>query len=659
METTKHEHEHEHEHSQSCGCGCGCHDEHEHSHGDENHTLKIARLAVGTIILIVCIIAENFGFFGLAEETVSIGAKIALAAAYLILGYDVIISAVRSLFSKHALAETFLMTVATIGAIAIGDFPEACAVMLFYQIGELLEDIAVGRSRDSISKLMDIRPDRALIRRGDTWADVSPDEIAVGETILVKPGEKVPLDGIVSSGSSSLDTRALTGESLPCDISAGGTILSGSVNLTSPLEITVTKEFGESTASKIIDLVENAGAVKSRSESVISRFAKIYTPAVVALAAAVAIIPSLITGDWATWVNRGLVTLVTSCPCALVVSVPLTYFAGLGTASRHGLLIKGSTYLEALADVSCVALDKTGTLTKGVFSVSAIRAENTSDDTVLRHAAYAELFSSHPIARSITREYEAAGGVTNEAEISDYSEFAGRGVRVNHSSDGIIVAGRADFLAECGISAANPTAAGGTVVHVAANGRYEGYIIISDEIKPESAELVRELNNSGAEVVMLTGDSEASAAAVAKTLGIKKYKSALLPDGKVGAIEELLDGRRTRGGKLVFVGDGINDAPSLARADVGIGMGGIGSDAAIEAADAVLMTDDLSVICKVIRLARRVRRTIRENITFALAVKIILILLGWIGISSMWWAVFGDVGVLLIVIANSMRVSRA
>ncbi len=656
MEKTKHEHEHEH--VQSCGCGCGCHDEHEHSHGDENHTLKIARLAVGTIILIVCIIAENFGFFGLAEKTVSLGAKIALSVAYIILGYDVVISAIRSLFSKHALAETFLMTIATVGAIAIGDFPEACAVMLFYQIGELLEDIAVGRSRDSISKLMDIRPDRALVRRGDTWTDVSPDEIAVGETILVKPGEKVPLDGIVSSGSSSLDTRALTGESLPCDISVGDAILSGSVNLTSPLEITVAKEFGESTASKIIDLVENAGAVKSRSESVISRFAKIYTPAVVALSAAVALIPSLITGDWVTWVNRGLVTLVTSCPCALVVSVPLTYFAGLGTASRLGLLIKGSTYLEALADVSCVALDKTGTLTKGVFSVSAIRAENTSDDTVLQHAAYAEHFSSHPIARSITREFESLGCAVNEAEIADYSEFAGRGVKVDHVTDGVILAGRADFLAECGISVPKTNAVG-TVVYVAANGEYEGYIVISDEIKHESAELVRELNNSGAEVVMLTGDSEAAAAAVAKTLGIKKYKSALLPDGKVGAIEELLDGKRTRGGKLVFVGDGINDAPSLARADVGIGMGGIGSDAAIEAADAVLMTDDLSVICKIIRLARRVKSIIRENITFALAVKIVLILLGWIGISSMWWAVFGDVGVLLIVIANSMRVSRA
>lgn len=637
------EHENIHEHEGCC--------EHCHEHGEENRVAQIVHIALGAALLALGIAADHFGFI---ERIPTIAVFV---ISYLILGYDVALRAARNLLKLRPLDEAFLMTVATLGAFAIGELPEACAVMLFYQLGELLEDVAVDRSRESIIKLMDIRPDRATVLRGGEWVDADPDDVAIGDTILVKPGEKIPLDGVLTRGGTSLDTHALTGESIPRDVTEGDDILSGAVNLTSPIEIRVTKGFGDSTASKIIELVENAQAVKSRGESVISRFAKIYTPAVVAIAVAVALIPSIITGEWATWVYRGLVTLVISCPCALVVSVPLTYFAGLGTASRLGVLVKGSSYLEALSDLSVIALDKTGTLTKGVFEVSRISpADGVSETDLLRHAAAAERFSNHPIACSILRAAEREGAA-DERAVSDSREIAGRGVSAVHETDGLILAGNAALLEEHGI-AVSSTGEHGTIVHVAAGGRYEGYILIADEIKGESSSFVSEMKKSGVSVVMLTGDAEGTAAAVADEVGIERYKAELLPAGKVSAIEEMIEDCRSHGGKLAFVGDGINDAPSLARADVGIGMGGIGSDAAIEAADAVLMTDDLGAIPRAIHVSRKVRRIIRENITLALAVKLALIVLSWLGKSSMWWAVFGDVGVLLIVIANSLRVTR-
>ena len=647
----------------ACECRCGCCDEHEEkekekirSHGcdcgcddddddDDEGSLawRITRLAVGGAALAFGIAASHFGFIG------KVPLIIIYAAAYLLLGYDVLFKAGKSILRGKVFNENFLMSISTLGAFAIGEYAEAVAVMLFFGLGEFLEDLAVDRSRDSITELMDIRPDRAAVRRDGEWVDVSPEEIEIGDEILIKPGEKVPLDGTVVDGSSSLDTRALTGESVPRSIREGEECMSGCVNLTSPLILRVTKEFGESTAARLLALVEHAQSVKSRGESVISRFARIYTPIVVALAAAVAVIPSIITGDWATWIHRGLVTLVISCPCALVVSVPLTYFGGLGAASRSGLLVKGSTYLESLADVGTVALDKTGTLTKGVFAVTHVHPIGVSESELLSDAAAVERFSNHPIARSIV----SACGDSGEQDISDYREVAGRGVTADVRGQ-TIIAGNAAFFAENGIATAEVGEVG-TIVHVAKYGNYEGYIVISDEIKPESRAAVSEMRENGVAVVMLTGDSETVAAAVSDELGISDHRSALLPDGKVSAIESMLGSGKK---KLTFVGDGINDAPSLARADIGIAMGGVGSDAAIEAADAVLMTDDLGAINRSIRISKKVRAIIRENITFALAVKAILIVLGWFGIASMWTAVFGDVGVLLIVIANSMRIIK-
>ena len=611
---------------------------------------NIIRLIVGGFMFLLGFTMEKLGFLR------PIWSAVITAVSFLVLGYDVISKAARNIVKGRIFDEKFLMSISTIGAFAIGEYAEAAAVMLFYQIGELFEDIATDRSRESIVRLIDIRPDTATVRRNGEWTAVSPDEVSVGETILVSPGEKVPLDGVVVSGASTLDTRALTGESVPKNIKEDDEILSGCVNLSSPVTVRVTKAFGQSTAAKLIELTEHAAEVKSKGESAISRFAKIYTPVVVTLAVAVAVIPSLISGEWGIWLRRGLVTLVISCPCALVVSVPLTYFSGLGAASRSGLLIKGSTYLESLANIGTVALDKTGTLTKGVFNVTAVYAGPVSESELLHHAASAEQFSSHPTARSIIRAYSDAGGIVTPPDA--FVETAGRGVSATVGKDRVLV-GSAAFICENGIA---PTYAGNdfsgkTTVHVAANGRYEGCIVISDEIKSNAAETVRTLQKEGISVEMLTGDRKSSAKAVADTLGIAEYRSELLPGKKVARIEELIASKE-KNRAVVFVGDGINDAPVLARADIGVSMGGIASDAAIEAADAVLMTDDLSALCRGIRISKKVRRIVRENIGFAITVKAVLILLGWLGAASMWSAVFGDVGVLVIVLLNSMRMMK-
>lgn len=582
-------------------------------------------------------------------------------AVYLLIGYDVLWRAVRNIAHGQVFDENFLMCIATLGAFALAiyrgatgmeieGFDEACAVLLFYQVGEWFQSYATGKSRKSISALMDIRPDYANVLRGEEAETVDPSEVAVGEIILVNPGEKIPLDGVVTEGASSLDTKALTGESLPRDVAEGVEVVSGSVNLTSQIKIRVEKEFYDSTVSKILDLVENASEQKSRAENFITRFAKYYTPAVVVTALLLAVIPGAVTGDWSTWIYRALSFLVVSCPCALVISVPLSFFAGIGAASKCGILVKGSNYLEKFDKAKTFVFDKTGTLTKGNFAVAAAVPEENGDE-ILRLAAIAERDSDHPIARSIAEKYgkKTEGGYT-------LTNVAGEGVVAEKGSD-TILCGNEKLMERYGIACADPDATG-TVVHVAHCGDYKGYLVIEDEVKPEAAGVIAELNAMGCRTVMLTGDNERVAAAVAKKTGVTKHRSSLLPQNKVGEVERLLSEKK-RSEALCFVGDGINDAPVLMRSDIGIAMGGVGSDAAIEASDVVLMQDDLRGIPTAKRIARKTMAIVLQNIVFALAVKAVILVLSAFGITNMWAAVFGDVGVAVLAILNAMRAGRA
>ena len=583
-------------------------------------------------------------------------------AAYLTVGCDILRKAWKGICNRQVFDENFLMAVATVGAIALalyersGDYSEAVAVMLFYQIGELFQSYAVGKSRRSITALMDIRPDYANIEHDGKLEQVDPDDVAVGTTIVVQPGEKVPIDGVVEDGVSALNTAALTGESLPRDVSAGDEIISGCINMTGVLKVRTTKAFGESTVSKILELMENSSSHKSRSESFISRFAKVYTPAVCYSALALAILPPLVLtvsgadADWGTWVYRALTFLVISCPCALVISIPLSFFAGLGGAGKEGVLIKGSNYLEALSRTKTVVFDKTGTLTQGVFEVSAVHHSPMAQEKLLEYAALAECASSHPISKSLQK---AAGGALDRSRVTDIQEHSGRGVTA--VVDGVTVAaGNGKLMEELGV-AWHECHSVGTIVHVAVDGKYAGHILICDMIKPHAKEAIQALRKSGIKkTIMLTGDSKRIADQVAADLGIDEVYSELLPGDKVSKVEELL-AAKTEKEKLAFVGDGINDAPVLSRADIGIAMGALGSDAAIEAADIVLMDDDPLKISKAIHISRKCIHIVYENIYFAIGIKVLFLLLGAIGIANMWMAIFADVGVMILAVLNAIR----
>ena len=581
---------------------------------------------------------------------------------YLVIGYDILIKAFKGIKNRQPFDESLLMAVATIGAIAIalhgdGDYTEAIAVMLFYQVGEWFQSYAVGKSRRNISDLMDIRPDYANIERDGKLEQVDPDEVEIGTVIVVQPGEKVPIDGIVTEGNSTLNTSALTGESLPRDAQEGDEIISGCINMTGVLKIRTTKEFGESTVSKILDLVENASSRKSRSEEFITKFARIYTPAVVYSAVALALLPPLIrmfgmgiSADWGTWIYRALTFLVISCPCALVISIPLSFFAGIGGASNAGILVKGSNYLETLSRTKCVVFDKTGTLTQGVFEVNEVHHNEMDREKLLEYAALAESASSHPISRSLQRAY---GREIDRSRVTDIREISGNGVTA--MVDGIqVAAGNSKLMDKLGVKWIDCHQAG-TIIHMAVDGRYAGHIVISDIEKPHAKEAVRALRSAGVEkTVMLTGDSWKVAEHVAADLGIDEVHAELLPADKVEKVEELIE-KRPEKGKLAFVGDGINDAPVLSRADIGIAMGAMGSDAAIEAADIVLMDDDPLKIAKAIRISRKCLRIVYENIWFAIGIKLICLVLGAAGIANMWLAIFADVGVMIIAVLNAIR----
>lgn len=585
------------------------------------------------------------------------GVKLAIyLASYMLVGHKVLIMSVKNIARGQVFDENFLMGAASVGAFAIGEFPEGVAVMLFYQIGEYFQELAVNRSRKSISALMDIRPDYANLKVGDNTEKVSPDEVRIGETIIVKPGEKVPLDGIVTEGNSMLDTSALTGESIPREVEPGAGILSGSINKNGLLTIKVTKEFSESTVSRILGLVQNAGSKKAPTENFITKSAKYYTPAVVFAALALAVVPPLVVpgAAFSTWLNRALVFLVVSCPCALVISIPLSFFGGIGGASRNGILIKGSNYLEALNKVDTVVFDKTGTLTRGVFTVTKVKyVENSEEADLLEYAAYAESYSNHPIALSILKAY---GKKVNKSDIENYNEICGYGVKASVKGKEILI-GNSKLMRMENIQF-DETEETGTKVHIAFNGRYAGYIVISDEIKNDAAKAVNGLRNIGVKkIIMLTGDSKQVGESIGKQLKFDEVHAELLPDQKVEKLE-LLEKRKSPKGKLVFVGDGINDAPVLARADIGVAMGGLGSDAAIEAADMVLMTDEPSKLVNAIKIAKKTRTIVVQNIVFAFGVKLIVLLLGAGGIATMWEAVFADVGVALIAVLNAMRVMK-
>lgn len=626
----------------------------------------IIRLAVGAVLFAIAIMVP-------AEPYLL---KLAVyLAAYLEIGYKVLWKAIRNISRGKVFDENFLMAVASVGAFATGELPEAVAVMLFYQIGELFEDYAVGKSRKSITELMNIRPDYANLKleSGDT-KKVDPDEVKIGDVIVVRPGEKVPLDGIVLSGSSMLDTAALTGESVPRSVREGEEILSGCINQSGLLEVKVTKAFGESTVSKILELVENASSQKARMENFITRFAAVYTPAVVGAAVVLALLPPILIGSgvvgsapgftgalFKDWVYRALNFLVVSCPCALVISVPLSFFGGIGGASKIGLLVKGSNYLEAAAHTEFVVMDKTGTLTKGVFKVESVKtAGDMPEDEILRYAAYAEANSSHPISVSLREEYAArmtaaagnASGLIDKSQIGDVTEIAGHGVR-SIVGGHTVLAGNAKLMKQEGIQYEDSEAVG-TVVHVAVDGKYEGCVTIADQIKDDAAAAISGLKERGIRTVMLTGDSKAVAESVGAKLGIDEVHAELLPEDKVNEVEKLLAAKSPKG-KLMFVGDGINDAPVLARADIGAAMGGLGSDAAIEAADVVIMTDEPSKLLSLMDIARKTLGIARQNVVFALAVKLIVLVLSAIGLVDMWAAVFADVGVSVIAIINAMR----
>ena len=582
---------------------------------------------------------------------------------YLVIGYDILLKALKGIKNRQVFDENFLMAVATVGAIALalydrsGDYTEAVAVMLFYQVGEWFQSYAVGKSRRNISELMDIRPDYANVERDGRLEKVDPDEVEIGSVIVVQPGEKVPIDGIIIEGSSSLNTSALTGESLPRDARAGDEIISGCINMTGVLKIRTTKEFGESTVSRILDLVENASSRKSRSEDFISKFARVYTPAVCYAALALAFLPPLVRmfalglpADWGTWIYRALTFLVISCPCALVISIPLSFFAGIGGASNAGVLVKGSNYLETLSQTKIVVFDKTGTLTQGVFEVNGIHHNKLEDEKLIEYAALAESASSHPISRSLQKAY---GKEIDRSRVTDIKEISGGGViaRVDGTE---VAAGNDKLMNQLGIPYINCHSVG-TIIHMAVNGTYAGHIVISDVVKPHSKEAVQALKAAGVrQTVMLTGDARKVADQVASELGLDSVYSELLPEDKVNKVEELLK-NKPENVKLAFVGDGINDAPVLGRADIGIAMGAMGSDAAIEAADVVLMDDDPLKIAKAIRISRKCLRIVYQNIIFAIGIKLICLVLGALGIANMWLAIFADVGVMIIAVLNAIR----
>ena len=575
---------------------------------------------------------------------------------YLVIGYDILKKAFKGILNKQVFDENFLMAVATVGAILLGDYSEGVAVMLFYQIGELFQSYAVGKSRRNISELMDIRPDYANIEKDGALEQVDPDEVEIGTIIVVQPGEKVPIDGVIIEGTSTLNTSALTGESLPRNAKAGDEVISGCINMTGLLKIRTTKEFGESTVSKILELVENSSSRKSKSENFISKFAKYYTPAVCYGALALAFIPPfvlLIMGKpamWGDWIYRALTFLVISCPCALVISIPLSFFAGIGGASNQGILVKGSNYLETLAQTKYVVFDKTGTMTQGVFEVSGIHHNKMPDEKLLEYAALAECSSSHPISKSLQKAY---GKPIDRNRVTDIEEISGNGVIAK--VDGIsVAAGNTKLMNRLGIAYQDCHHVG-TVVHMAIDGKYAGHILISDIIKPHAKEAIAELKKAGiSKTVMLTGDSKRVADQVAEELGIQEVYSELLPADKVSRVEELLN-QKSEKDKLAFVGDGINDAPVLSRADIGIAMGALGSDAAIEAADIVLMDDDPLKISKAIKIARKCIRIVYENIYFAIGIKILCLILGALGIANMWVAIFADVGVMILAVLNAIR----
>ena len=576
---------------------------------------------------------------------------------YLVIGYDILKKAGKGILNRQMFDENFLMAVATIGAILLGDYKEGVAVMLFYQIGELFQSYAVGKSRRNISELMDIRPDYANIEQDGKLEQVDPDEVEIGSVIVVQPGEKVPIDGIVAEGASTLNTSALTGESVPQNVHCGDEIISGCINMTGVLKIRTTKEFGESTVSRILDLVENASSQKSKSENFISKFAKYYTPAVCYGAVALAVLPPLVrilfmglSPEWGDWIYRALTFLVISCPCALVISIPLSFFAGIGGASKAGVLVKGSNYLETLSQTKYVVFDKTGTMTQGVFEVSGVHHNELEDAKLLEYAALAECSSSHPISKSLQKAY---GKNIDRSRVTEIEEISGNGVTAK--VDGIAVAaGNEKLMEKLGI-AYRSCGHVGTVVHMAVDGRYAGHILISDTVKPHAKQAIKELKKCGVKkTIMLTGDRKNVADYVAKDLGIQEVYSELLPGDKVNKVEELLD-RKSEKEKLAFVGDGINDAPVLSRADIGIAMGAMGSDAAIEAADIVLMDDDPLKIATAIHIARKCMHIVYENIYFAIGIKLICLLLGALGIANMWMAIFADVGVMVIAVVNAIR----
>lgn len=607
----------------------------------------LLRIIIAAVLMLIFVITDPQGWLGF----------VLFLIAYLTIGYDILIKACKGIRNKQPFDENFLMAVATLGAMGLGDYKEAAAVMLFYQTGELFQSIAVGRSRRNISQLMDIRPDYANIENADGELEqVDPDEVAIGSIIVVKPGEKIPIDGTIVEGSTTLDTAALTGESVPRDAKCGDEALSGCINLSGVIKIKTSREFGESTVSKILDLVENASSKKSKSEAFITRFARVYTPTVCAGALALAIIPpvvSLAMGNpsaWDVWLYRALTFLVISCPCALVISIPLTFFAGIGGASNAGVLVKGSNYLEGLSEVRNVVFDKTGTLTRGVFEVSGVYNNTVDEAVLLEYAAYAECYSDHPISKSLKAAY---GKPVDPERVADVHEISGNGVTAVFDGKSV-AAGNARLMSSLGIEIP-PCNEPGTLVHVAVNGTYCGVILISDKLKDGAKDAIAALKQSGIKkTVMLTGDAKRIADATAAELGIDEVYSELLPAGKVSKVEELLGGL---GGKekLAFVGDGINDAPVLSRADIGIAMGALGSDAAIEAADIVLMDDDPRKISKAIRISRKALRIVHENICFAIGVKVICLVLVAVGIANMWFGIFADVGVMVIAVLNAIR----
>ena len=615
---------------------------------------KVLLRIVLTILLLIAITAAS-----MMVHLTPLWETAAYLLIYLLIGHDILRKALRGIWNRQVFDENFLMAVATIGAMCLQEFREGVAVMLFYQIGELFQGVAVGKSRRNIAALMDIRPDHANVMQDGTLVRVDPDEIDIGTVIYVQPGEKVPLDGIVIDGSSTLNTSALTGESAPRDVRVQDEVISGCINLSGLLQIRTTKRFEESTVSRILDLVENSSMKKSRSENFITKFARYYTPIVCYSALALALLPPIVLFlceqpvDWGDWITRALTFLVISCPCALVISIPLSFFGGIGCASTKGILVKGSNYLEALADARYFVFDKTGTLTKGVFEVTSIDVKQGTEEKLLYYAAHAESASSHPISQSLQAAY---GGVIERAKVSEVKEIAGQGVSANVDGH-VISAGNLRLMRSLGISA-DPIHKEGTIVYVAFDHEYLGSITISDVIKPNAREAIRSLKAEGVRrCVMLTGDSQSAASAIAGQLDIDEVHSELLPGDKVHEVESLLQQKNGKD-KLVFVGDGINDAPVLSRADIGIAMGALGSDAAIEAADIVLMDDDPSKISLAMRISRRTLRIVRQNIVFALAVKIICLLLGAFGLANMWLAIFADVGVMVIAVINATRALR-